>query len=305
MKIIKLIVVAMFLITCVTAKAIKPTYDHEILTMFVRGTVELPEGQTSVSINEAIFEPSEISGILRDHTAETISLAFPDYRREDSIFVSPEDPNLRVKQMELDIIYKIYLSNPDKRNTLNDELLTYEQTVFSQNNGTATMLTNDFWFDWQWALEDSFDYDIDAPQAWELEHGEPRMTIGIVDEGVQLDHEDLTPKISGDGTTSNHGTHVAGIAAAQTNNDIGVAGVNWNTRIYSRNIIGLDYPALYNVILDICSQPTIRVFNNSWYLTQGDNILVHKAFALAYDVRKAPVAARGNFFDDRAIYPAC
>ena len=88
----------------------------------------------------------------------------------------------------------------------------------------------------QWGLER-----IDAPPAWEKGTGKG-VTIAIVDSGAELRHEDLRDQIvgqvscvgaagdpgdcSGSAQDDNgHGTHVAGVAAAATNNGRGVAGV--------------------------------------------------------------------------------
>jgi thermitase len=76
---------------------------------------------------------------------------------------------------------------------------------------------------------------IKAPEAWEVTASDPDVMIAVVDTGVQLDHPDLAAKVTaGYDFVSNdrwpndgngHGTHVAGIAAAATNNGIGIAGV--------------------------------------------------------------------------------
>ena len=97
---------------------------------------------------------------------------------------------------------------------------------------------NDPAFTLQWNLQM-----IGAPAAWQVATGSGS-TIAVVDSGVDLNHEDLKDKIVGhvdcigadpltgackDGDTAGqddfgHGTHVAGIAAAETNNGRGVAG---------------------------------------------------------------------------------
>jgi subtilisin family serine protease len=82
--------------------------------------------------------------------------------------------------------------------------------------------------------------EIGLPAAWGASTGRG-VKIGIVDTGVDLGHQDLAGKvvtgtscINSGGNSSNctgsaqddngHGTHVAGIAAAATNNGLGVAG---------------------------------------------------------------------------------
>lgn len=75
---------------------------------------------------------------------------------------------------------------------------------------------------------------ISAYDGWNLTRGSSNVVIAVVDTGVQLDHPDLATKlvpgydvIDGDDDPSDghgHGTHVAGTAAAITNNAIGGAG---------------------------------------------------------------------------------
>lgn len=84
--------------------------------------------------------------------------------------------------------------------------------------------------------------DIKAREAWEETMGDEDIIIAILDTGVDFDHPDLDAKIltngydfvndDSDPTDDNgHGTLVAGIAAAETNNDEGIAGVAWNCKI--------------------------------------------------------------------------
>lgn len=82
---------------------------------------------------------------------------------------------------------------------------------------------------------------IRAPQGWEYTTGSSNIIIAIVDTGVDLSHPDLANKIvagydfvNNDSTAQDdngHGTHVAGIAAAVSNNHAGIAGVSWGARI--------------------------------------------------------------------------
>ncbi len=104
------------------------------------------------------------------------------------------------------------------------------------------------------------DADIDAPEAWDIEIGSRDVVIAIIDTGIDYNHPDIakkiwnnTDEIPGNGidddsngyiddsrgwyffdNNSNitdgygHGTMCTGIAAASTNNGIGISGVGWN-----------------------------------------------------------------------------
>lgn len=92
------------------------------------------------------------------------------------------------------------------------------------------------------SLTGAADADIDAPEGWDIHTGDASIKIGILDTGVDCNSVDLTGKcveqvsfVTEYSPTLNdiaaHGTHVAGIAAANTNNAKGTAGVGWNTSI--------------------------------------------------------------------------
>lgn len=134
---IQLAIVMMFVFVNNCIIMANPDYEHEVLTMFKRGTVTMPMGQVSAPVEQVLFDPPIIKNVLLNHKAQTISIAFPDYDPADSIIVSPRDPNLWFKQMELDLIYKIYLKNADQRVALNGELETHSEVLFSQKNGIA------------------------------------------------------------------------------------------------------------------------------------------------------------------------
>lgn len=114
----------------------------------------------------------------------------------------------------------------------------------------------------QWHLNDPvLNHDIDAPQAWDINKGRNDVVVAILDGGVDYNHRDLDPgnrshvitgTDTGDGDTdplddlpyndplsfAGHGTSVAGIVGAITNNNNLVAGIMWNCKIMPVKMVG-------------------------------------------------------------------
>ena len=114
------------------------------------------------------------------------------------------------------------------------------------------------------------DADINAPEAWDITAGSPDVVIGVLDTGIDYLHEDLAAnvfvnlgEVPGNGIdddangyiddihgidpvgetgdpmdTQGHGTHVSGTIAGRGNNEIGVAGVSWNTTVVGCKAFG-------------------------------------------------------------------
>lgn len=86
------------------------------------------------------------------------------------------------------------------------------------------------------------------PKAWNKTRGKKSVRIGIVDSGIDARHPDVRGKIaakrdfapfsSGARDEVGHGTHVAGIAAAATNNRRGVAGGCPNCQLLVAKSVG-------------------------------------------------------------------
>lgn len=93
---------------------------------------------------------------------------------------------------------------------------------------------------------------IDMPGAWEINTSSKDIKVAVIDSGIDCTHEDLEKNIDislgyyfvdddNDPQDENqHGTHVAGTIGAQTNNGIGVSGVNWNVTMVPLRVLNAE-----------------------------------------------------------------
>lgn len=116
---------------------------------------------------------------------------------------------------------------------------------FEKRNIRKIARTNDPYWTYQW--EYTGNYDIHLEDARKYTVGDPKVKVCVVDEGIQLNHEDLAWNCGDthynfvDGNTSivggDHGTHVAGSIAAVGNNEKGLVGIAGGD--YSRSAKGV------------------------------------------------------------------
>lgn len=201
----------------------------------------------------------------------------------------------------------------------------------AERNGYVQALwtPNDLCFDEQWGLHNPAGpgvdpgADIDAPQAWDVEKGDSALRIAIVDTGIDLDHPDLADKIVAsidcvDGTCDpggnddeGHGTHVAGIAAAETNNSIGGAGAAPDATLMSVKVLdsnGIGTTAAAAAGIRWAADNGGAVINMSFRVMSGGGYqyswIVHDAVKYAWGRNQLLVGAAGNDNYQVPVYPA-
>lgn len=170
---------------------------------------------------------------------------------------------------------------------------------------------NDPSFDKQWAHTV-----MRSPAAWDLTTGATTITIAILDTGIDGGHPDLKSRIVGgydavDGDSdprdlNGHGTHVAGIVAAVTNNGVGVAGMDWKARILPIRVLEEDGDGYVDDVVEGVNWAVdigAKVLNLSLG-TYEDNETLRNAIASANSRGVLVVAAMGNDDTSAPIYPA-
>lgn len=157
---------------------------------------------------------------------------------------------------------------------------------------------------------------LNAPQAWEITMGDPRVIIAIVDTGVDLSHPEFAGRlVSGYDFVNDdpvpqddhgHGTHVAGIAAAGTNNGIGVAGMCGQCRVMPVKVLDQNNRGYWSSVaagIVFAADHGARVINLSLGGTGGSQA-VQDAIRYATEKGALVVAAAGNGGSNQSFYPA-
>lgn len=177
----------------------------------------------------------------------------------------------------------------------------------------ALEVPNDPRFSEQWGLTK-----IQALNGWSITHGGAGVDIAIIDTGINRNHPDLGSKIvlsvnctiSGcpNQTTTDpdgHGTHVAGIASAVTNNSIGVAGLAWEGRLMSVKVLddtgGGYYSWIANGII-LAADNGAEVINLSLG-GSSPSLTLENAINYAWGKGVVIAAAAGNNGRSLRIYP--
>ena len=143
---------------------------------------------------------------------------------------------------------------------------------------------NDTWIVNNWCNNYALNL-IQANCAWSLSKGNSSIVIGIADTEFKTSHEDLVNQfvgVSGPVTDEYpHGTWVSGCCSPETNNNKGIAGIGYYTKLagyrvsHSVTSSGV-YGSPYSAIMQAYSDGR-RVINVSW---TGTNLSVNEAQAI-------------------------
>ena len=173
---------------------------------------------------------------------------------------------------------------------------------------------NDYYYcngSYQWAVKR-----IQARSGWNLNKGSSSIAIAVIDSGVDYNHYDLGWKVIKGRNFWNsnynpmdengHGTSVAGIAAAITNNSSAIAGVGWYTKIVAIKITGSSIVTSASLLAAgireaVNEHPNVKVINLSIGLV-ADQDLNSVRSAVQYAQSKGAVLVAGVKNSSRGYY---
>lgn len=183
---------------------------------------------------------------------------------------------------------------------------------------------------------------IHMQAAWQRTHGSPHIVVAVIDTGMRA-HPELAarllpgydfisdPESAGDGdgpdpdptdageltpgSSGLHGLHVSGILGAQANNQMGIAGIDWNCRILPIRVLGVRSAdgrdsdiaeairwAAGLPVAGVADNPTPAHVINLSFGGPGGSQLLQEAIDAAVARGAVVIASAGNDATDVATY---
>ncbi len=204
---------------------------------------------------------------------------------------------------------------------LNDKRVIWAEPDYIVKIAEET-IPNDSLFGQQWYLKNEGTVqgyvkgaDVKATYGWDFTTGSENVIIGVVDTGVDYNHPDLENKVikgydfvnsdSDPMDDNGHGTMVAGIIGADSNNEEGIAGVCWKCKILAVKAIDSQGTGYYSWISDGIEY-AVDQGANVINISAGGNspgVVLEEALDYAISRNSLVVAAAGNS-GGQLLYPA-
>jgi len=293
--------ICLLLVSALVFFWLSSSWAEEILIFTSPGVINIPEGKVLCKPTEIVASP-EIQGVLMEYGTLGIKQAFAEDTVEfladkEHIYLAtlPEGISAKAMVAELNALVDFSLDSLLKNATAQDSLKPWLHATTNPKD-VERGLPNDTLLPYQWGLN-NFPKGIKAYNAWDITRGDPNVWVGIVDHGADTGHPDLYPRVKGDMPLyTSHGTMVAGVIGPVTNNNRGVAGVDWYSQIKSFS----DEPGgeeNFSSTLMRAKNAGMKIVNvsiSTGNVTEEDLWLMHSAVAKLYNADVFIAAAMGN-----------
>jgi serine protease len=216
-----------------------------------------------------------------------------------------------IQKLDNKYTYKIKINKGILNDLINSPYISYIEPDYMVQIQT---IPNDTEYYKQWNLKM-----LGLESTWETNKGSDKVIVAVIDTGILPDHPDLKKNIiegydfidndSNPTDTSpgfSHGTHIAGIIGAITNNNQGIAAINWNVKIMPVRVIGPEGSGGYSTLISGIRWAVdngANVINLSLAGTADSNSL-KDSIDYAIENNVSVIAAAGNNGSTPILYPA-
>jgi len=254
------------------------------------------------------FAPGQlIVGLMDGYTVEMLEL--------------PQGASISAEENDLQALNAVLINVPvGKEETYRNLLLQRAGVLYAEANFRvqALVVPNDpLWMPSSYSLDGQYaPQRIQAPSAWDISQGSTDIIIAVIDSGIDSTHPEFSGRllpgydyVEDDWIPQDrcgHGTHVAGIIAANSNNAYGIAGMDWNARILPVRVLDASCGGTISDLAEgliFATDMGARVINLSVGTFIFSRLLEHATY-YAYQHGAALFAAVGNNGSSSPLYPA-
>jgi subtilisin family serine protease len=301
-------------------------------------TVSFAPGVVLVGLKQGVSASKGVHGAQTTDLSLNEAFARLGVQDVEPVFSGATNASLASNELntnfDLSRIYRLHLSPDADVLRIVQELKTDPSVVYAEPDYLAHIIAtpNDAEYSNQWGLTK-----ISAPAAWDTTTGSSDVVVAVVDAGIDVTHPDLSGQlwqnpgeIAGNGIdddnngyiddihgwnlvnnnadlsdNTGHGTQVAGIIAATTNNGVGIAGVCWQCRLMVVKVVSSGGVANYSDIaagVAYAAQKGAKVINLS--LGGNSDSITLKAAVASASSTAVVVGGAGNDNSSAAFYPA-
>ncbi|MFU8862172.1 MAG: S8 family peptidase, partial [Cyclonatronaceae bacterium] len=293
---------------------------NRILVKFTEQVVTMPDPEATVSLDAITDRSAVMRSYLQSlDTGSRITRYRPQFQVSDTARVNRHGQIIRSSDWSL--VYRIQFDDLVPFYDVKEELERYEfvEWVDPPVMIQSLAMPNDYSKELnQWNLDI-----VSAKLVWDITTGSSAIRIQILDDGIEF-HNDIDNKVVnafGNPVNGLHGLSVAGVAGAETDNNLGLASLGWETSLvtapvdwsstsfefdvagyvldsfeddsgYEAEIINCSFRTLNCLDYPACTQFEVYDFQS-----------IRNAVAQALDEGIIIVAAAGNISDEVATVP--
>ena len=279
----KYLILTLFLFFNFTMQLFAQAYEEGQLYVYVLNSSDIPTFEKDGESIKILCNNQALQGVLSQYEVYSFEKAFPIV-----------DNFTQTEKYDLNRVYLLQCNGDEESlmSELNNNYFQSYDYVEMVPHYFLLNTPNDYHL-LDGSLGSNYALDIiNAKDAWDITTGSTSTKVGIIDTGFDLTNPELIGKIDNviNNTQDNtHGTFVAGIVAANTNNNLGISSIGYNCHL-SVTSYGWSGPIGYILALSNQGIKAINISVGSCGFSRAENDIVN----LAFDNGTLVIASAGN-----------